>query len=184
VPVVRALIFVTERNIYLRTSCSKQKLSQSAGTLKTGSPKSMALLNIMIGFLDLVLIPAEEMQLTHFNYAVAELNSALAVVVIIVALVDYLNKRGGGKNLIYPLITFLISIVWLFLYPQKYDNPIAYQLHLYIIDTESKTSLFYLGYYAVRDAIWGLSFAFGMMLFITSLYEIYLVRKERKRSHF
>jgi len=55
---------------------------------------------------------------------------------------------------------------------------------LYIIDTESKTSLFYLGYYAVRDAIWGLSFAFGMMLFITSLYEIYLVRKERKRSHF
>jgi len=155
-------------------------LSSKAGTLKTGSPKSLAILSVIIGFLDLILIPAEETQLYHFNYAVLEVNSVLAILVIAVAGVDYVNKKKGGKNIILPSLVFIISIVMMLLYPQKHSNPIAYQYHLYILDTETKTSMFYMDYYAVRDAIWGLSFAFGMILFIVSLYEIYLVRRSKR----
>jgi len=154
-------------------------MSANAGALKTGSPKSMALINIVIGFLDLILIPAEETQLYHFNYAVAEANSVLATLVIAFAAVDYMNKKKGGKSLALPAIVLILSIAMMFFFPQKYSTPYLYQYHIYLIDTEAKSSLFYVSYYKVRDALWGISFGFGLFLLISTLYEIYLVRKSK-----
>lgn len=155
------------------------KLSEKAGTLKTGTPKGIALINVIIGFLDLVLIPAAILPSYHYNFYVAGVNSVVAIIVIAIALVDYFNKKGSGKSLAYPAILFILSIVLLFLYPQTYDTPYIGTYHLYILPTVYKGNPYYLSPYTVQNYVWSLSFAFGMMLFVTSLYEIYLVRKSK-----
>ncbi len=152
-------------------------MSSKAGTLKTGSPKGMAALNIAIGAFDLILIPIALTLGKTYNYYVATANSIVAILLIAVAYVDYASKKKGGKGTALPVVVFIFSLILLFLYPQTYDTPYIGTYHLYVLPTVYKGNPFYLSPYQVQNYVWSLSFAFGMMLFATSLYEIYLVRK-------
>ncbi|MGC8600821.1 MAG: hypothetical protein ACP5LS_00050 [Thermoprotei archaeon] len=152
-------------------------MSNKAGNLKAGSPKGMAALSFAIGLLDLILIPIALTFGKQYNYNVAVVNSVVAVIVIIIAFVDYLGKKKGSKGTALPAILFVFSLILIFMYPQTYDTPYIGTYHLYIIPTVYKGNPYYLSPWQVQNYVWSLSFAFGMMLFVTSLYEIYLIKK-------
>ncbi|MGC9211327.1 MAG: hypothetical protein ACP5FU_04150 [Nitrososphaeria archaeon] len=149
--------------------------------LPTGSPTTWALFALIIGILDLITIPYVMTLSYHYNYLVVEINSVLALIVIILAAVDYMQKKKGNKSIAIPVILLIMGFILFFLYPQAYSTPYIMQYHLYIINTETYHQPFYVSNYHARDALWGLSFAWGLMLWLSMALDIYVLKKGQKK---
>jgi len=150
--------------------------------LPTGSPKTWALVALVIGILDLITIPIAMTISYHYNYVVVEINSVLAIIVIILAAVDYMQKKKGNTGIAIPVILLIFGFILFFLYPQAYSTPYIMQYHLYIINTETYHQMFYVSNYKARDALWGLSFAWGLMLWLSMALDIYVIKKQPQPS--
>jgi hypothetical protein len=148
--------------------------------LPTGTPKTWSIVALVVGFLDLITIPYAMSWSYHYNYLVVEVNSILAIIVIVLAAVDYMQKKKNGTGLAIPIILLILGFILFFLFPQAYSTPYIMQYHLYIINTETPHQAFYVSNYKARDALWGLSFAWGLILWLAMALDIYVIRKQQK----
>jgi len=148
--------------------------------LPTGTPKTWSIVALVVGFLDLITIPYVMSWSYHYNYLVVEVNSILAIIVIVLAAVDYMQKKKNGTGLAIPIILLILGFILFFLFPQSYSTPYIMQYHLYIINTETSHQAFYVSNYKARDALWGLSFAWGWILWLAMALDIYVIKKQQK----
>ncbi len=146
--------------------------------LPTGSPKTWALVALVVGILDLITIPLAMTMSYHYNYTDVEINSVLAIIVIILAAVDYMQKSRGNKGVAIPIVLLIFGFILFFLFPQEYSTPYIMQYHLYIINTETSHQMFYVSNYKARDALWGLSFAWGLILWLIMALDIYVIKRK------
>lgn len=146
--------------------------------LPIGSPQTLALIAGIVGILDLITIPIAMMYSYHYNYLVVEVNSVIALIVIILAFADYYLKKKGNMTLALPILLLIFGIILFFLYPQAYSTPYIMQYHLYIINTETYHQAFYVSNYHARDMLWGLSFGYGLFLISLMILEIYAIKRQ------
>lgn len=146
--------------------------------LPTGTPKTWSLVALIVGILDLITIPYVMTWSYHYNYLDVEINSVIAIIVILLAAIDYMQKSKNGKGLAIPIVLLILGFVVFFLFPQAYSTPYIMQYHLYIINTETSHQAFYVSNYKARDGLWGLSFAWGLILWLVMALDIYVIKKQ------
>ncbi len=146
--------------------------------LPTGTPKTWSLVALIVGILDLITIPYVMTWSYHYNYLDVEINSVIAIIIILLAAIDYMQKSKNGKGLAIPIVLLILGFVVFFLFPQSYSTPYIMQYHLYIINTETSHQAFYVSNYKARDGLWGLSFAWGLILWLVMALDIYVIKKQ------
>ncbi|MCL4343538.1 MAG: hypothetical protein JRN26_07295 [Nitrososphaerota archaeon] len=146
--------------------------------LHAGNPKTWSLVALIVGILDLITIPIAMTMSYSYNYLVVEINSVVAIIVIILASIDYIQKGKGGKGIAIPVVLLILGFVIFFMFPQAYSTPYIMQYHLYIINTETSNQVLHVSNYNARDALWGLSFGWGFILWLIMALDIYAIKKQ------
>jgi hypothetical protein len=138
-----------------------------------------ALLNIIIGFLLLIVAPiAMVMPKSNFNGPVLAVNTVFALLIMTFGFFDYKSQVSHKRTLEtrLPVIMMILGIVLFFLYSEFYSTQWIKTYHLYIIPINSYRSAFYMSYYAARDYLSTMSHTGGILLILLALYELVYVR--------
>ncbi|MEM3261866.1 MAG: hypothetical protein QXW72_05755 [Conexivisphaerales archaeon] len=147
------------------------------------SVRTLSIANIIIGILLLISVPIAMLESYNYyphtyNFLDVGISSIIALIIIVVAVIDYASLRKGKGHIIWPVILFIFSFILMFQYIDPYDVPALETYHLYIIPVFISHTPYYVSYH-VYDMLFGISLGFGIFLFITSLWEIAQLRKPK-----
>ncbi|MCL4343537.1 MAG: hypothetical protein JRN26_07290 [Nitrososphaerota archaeon] len=151
--------------------------------LRNVPPRVLAIVNIVIGILLLISVPIAMISSYNYyphtyNYLDVGISSIIAIIIIIVALLDYASHRKGKGSIIWPAILFIFSFILMFQYIDPYDFPALKTYHLYIIPVFISHTPYYVSYH-VYDMLFGISLGFGIFLLVTSIWEIAQLAKSK-----
>jgi hypothetical protein len=153
-------------------------------TTKKIPRKALAVADMFVGLLFIIGVPV-----AFYSYPVTNYNDIGVGVVfgIIILAAGFWDWRGSTKRSMAPYLILILGLISIFLFSYTFDTPWIGTYHLYIfpIDLGNATSnMFYVpashGEYNVQNYLSEISTMGGLILLISSLYEITLVRKMPK----
>lgn len=164
-------------------------LRSTKGTAVWVPSRFAALLNVLIGFLLLIVAPlAMSIAKSHFNGPVLAVNTVFAVIIIVFGIFDYRAQLSKNRNLWkkLPTVMIVLGFILFFFYSEFYATPWIKTYHLYLVPIDSYGSIFYMSYYVARDYLSTMSHTGGILIILLALYEIayvkYVAGKENKTS--
>jgi hypothetical protein len=166
--------------------------SMGMGSQKTKqiSRKWLVMFDMLVGLLFIVGTP-----LAFYSYPVVNYNDIGIGVIfgLIILAAAFWDWRGMSKRNMAPYLILVLGIVSIFLFSYTFSTPWVGTYHLYIFPIDlgnSSTNAYYIpGYvsgaanpaeYNVQNYLSAISTMSGLILLISSLYEITLVRKMPK----
>jgi hypothetical protein len=145
------------------------------------SRRTLSVIDMLVGLIFIVGVP-----MAFYSWPVNYNDVAIGVVFGLVILgVAYMNFRGSKsmKRSMVPYVLLLLGLISIFLFSYTFDTPWVATYHLYIfpIDFGGPSNMFYIpgshGEYVVQDYLAETSTMGGIILLLSSLYDISLNRK-------
>jgi len=144
--------------------------------------KWLAYADIFVGLLFIIGVPAAFYSYSVVNYNDIAVGVVFGLIILLASIWDYIGAKNNRRS-VAPYLILLLGIVSIFLFSYTYDTPWVGTYHLYIIpiDIGGSSNPFYIpashGEYHVQNYLASTSTMGGLILLISSLYEITLVRK-------
>lgn len=108
-----------------------------------------------------------------FNAYDSAIFSAFGLLFLVLGYLDYRSVKAGASNIVYPIVIFILGVVFMLLFIGQYDAPPLAPLE--IVPIQTKSSIFYIHNYVVRGYLEGMS-TLGILYWIAALAEIAILR--------
>jgi hypothetical protein len=166
------------------TSAASAGGTQAVGTSSQRQipRKAIVALYIFVGLMLIIGVPISFYSYPVINYDVIGVAVAFGLIIILVALWDWMGAKSMKRSLA-PYVILILSIVSILLFSHTFDTPWIGTYHLYIIpiDIGGASNMWLIpsskGEYAVQNMVAAISEFGGIMMLLASLYEISIVRK-------
>lgn len=146
--------------------------------------KALAIADMVVGLLFIIGVPLAFYSYPVINYNDIAVGMVFGFIILGAALWDW---RGSTKRSMAPYLILILGLISIFLFSYTFSTPWIGTYHLYIFPIDlgsSSTNMFYIpgshGEYNVQNYLSEISTMGGLILLISSLYEISLVRKMPK----
>jgi hypothetical protein len=144
--------------------------------------KWLAYADMFVGVLFIVGVPVSFYSYPVVNYDDIAVGIVFGLIILLASIWDYMGAKDNRRS-VAPYLVLLLGIVSIFLFSYTFDTPWVGTYHLYIIpiDIGGASNPFYIpashGEYHVQNYLSSISTLGGLILFISSIYEVSLVRK-------
>ena len=145
------------------------------------SRRTLAIIDMVVGLIFILGIPAAFYSYP-FNYYDVAIGVVFGLIILGAAYWDFRGSKSMKRSAA-PYLILLLGIISILLFSYTYDTPWVATLHLYIIpiDFGGSSNIFYIpashGEYVVQDYLAETSTMGGVILLLSSLYDISLNRK-------
>ncbi|MDG6933361.1 MAG: hypothetical protein JRN68_01550 [Nitrososphaerota archaeon] len=144
--------------------------------------KWLAYADMFVGVLFIVGVPAAFYSYSVINYNDIAVGVVFGLIILLASVWDYMGAKNNRRS-VAPYVILLLGIISIFLFSYTFDTPWVKTYHLYIvpIDFGGSSNPFYIpashGEYHVQNYLSSISTMGGLILLISSIYEVTLVRK-------